>query len=218
MDKKLIPISAKDVETFRLAAILKQSKGDKEKRDKMKQKLFLFYTDNPGSIEAALSYAAYNIILDKNDSHFDRQEATEDAVAAFQRVLELEENHWLARYYRLMLRYLLTEYYGGGDPLVEEIKRLIHMQNQVPHEPYFILPYVLIAKVLYDLERQQEALEYIAIAEKFPVEPVKELPGFLAYFFNEFETRMRVIEENSLAGRVKKLGQGYFPKFISRDD
>jgi tetratricopeptide (TPR) repeat protein len=213
MSQKIIPISKKDIETFRSATFARKAiKG--EKLDKLKQKLTDYYSNNPNSIDAALSYAAFNILYGKTDDPFDQKEAIEEAIMAFQRILKLEERHWLARYYAAKLQSLFVEYYGDDEDQIKDIQELIELQNNVEHKPYFVLPYILMAKMLYNLDRKDEAIQYLEKAENFPVKPIQELTDFLGFLFIEFENKLRVIDENDVADRIKKLGQAYFPDIV----
>lgn len=213
MSITLIPISAKDIEIFR-GAVFARKAIKAENRNKIKQKLADYYSQNPKSREAALSYAAFNILPGKSEDPFDQKEAIEGSIEAFKRVLEMEKGHWLSRYYIAKLQSLFDEYYDEDDYQLKDIDELIALQNQADHKPYFILPYILKAKLLYNLDRQEEAIKYIETVESFPKEPVKELPDFLGYIFIEFENKLRVIEENEMADRIKKLGHAYFPEVV----
>lgn len=211
--RTIIPISKKDLEVFRAATFSKKALS-REKREKLKDKLADYYDNKPDSVDAALSYAAFHIMPDEEDSPFEKKDSIEEAVEAFQRVQELNPGHWLSWYYALKLQSLFTEYYGDEEELINEARELIEMQNTAPeHKTYYVLTHVLLAKLLYHTGKKEEALQFIEKAEQFEARPIAELPDFLGYLFNEFENKLRDIDENDMADRVKKMSDVYFPDY-----
>jgi hypothetical protein len=211
MSITIIPISRKDIEVFKSTVFTCNVVG-KDKKDLLKEKLAAHYEKKPDSLEAALSYAAINIMPEEDDSPFEKKDSAEEAIETFNQIVEKHPGHWLSRYYSLKMQSLFAEYYGDEEELVKETVDLIKLQGTVAHKPYFVLPYILLVKLLCFIERQDEAAGYLEKAEDFPAEPVEELAGFLDYIFQEVEGKLRDIDENEMADRVMKLGQLYFPE------
>ena len=212
MSTTITPISKRDNEMFRSAIFASNALKNLEK---LKEKLKNAYLDNPGDITNALGFGIFSIVPSQVDDPVEQKESLEDAIDAFEKILEKDPNHWLSLYYKNKLKSLFSSYYGEEEEIIAGIKELIDRQNQSEHRPYFVLPYILMVDILLTGSSADKdgALEFLTKAENLPREAVKDhyLLGFL---FMELDKKLRMSGEDDLAERVIRLGHEYFPDIM----
>jgi len=209
----LTPISKQDIEICRSAIFAsKVMKNQAKLRKNLKDR----FRQDPANFNNAMSLGILSILPSDSDDPLDRKDALEDAVEAFEAVIEHNPRHWLSLFYKVRMQSMFADYYGEEEEVMEEIKELILIQNQSEYQPYFVLPYLLMVDMMLNTDGgdREEALQYLELAEKLPSRQVKELPDLLGPIFISLENKLRASGEDQLADRIQDLGENYFPEAI----
>ncbi len=136
-------ITAADDELYGLAS----AAGKLGRATKLLARLAEASAAAPGDVEAAGRHAlALMAVLPSVGIEFAAHARFTATVEALGRVLDLDPDHWLARYSRARLRTLIPSSYGAYSVQVDgdidaaraDLDRLRSRQAQVPPQPYFV--------------------------------------------------------------------------------
>jgi len=184
------------------------------------------YRSNRANAEASFSYAVCCLALTVYaDSDLERHRYFVEVLESLQDTVNSDPEHWLARYYRAMVRllippgysevanYIFPEGYGEGEA-IEDMKVLIQKQGaQALKPPYFACPYIVMAHYYMSHGDQQTALQIFESAvEKIPPGPVQYLGSVLCQPFVQFYGQLRRAHLNGYAERLKQMMLALFPQ------
>lgn len=204
---KLIPISPVHEGIFRTVLFL--SKMD-SKREIVKEKLINEYNKNPKDLNAAFACAFHFLMPSDTVDLMERKEYVDMAMEIFDNILENEPGNWLARYNKVKLVSLFADNFRNDNEIIEDIESLISIQEKSEYKPYFILPYLLLAEIMFDNGNMEECNKYVQKATTMEKSYVGLLEDFLYHQLVGFTGKLYAAGEYGLADAVKGIANSIF--------
>jgi tetratricopeptide (TPR) repeat protein len=205
---KLKPISNADIEIFRTISFISRIR---ERYQEVKQKLSYACDKNPFDTSALLAYGIFNLSCLEADGVLMEKNNIENALIAFEQILFQEPGYWIVQIYKYSLLLKVPNSFRDDDEIAGDLESLIELQKHSEFQPYFIMPYILLAELFHTRGDKEKGIEYIRQAEELPKVEVRFLPDFLAVPLFEFENRLKKSGEIELAKKVNDIGRSYFP-------
>ena len=85
--------------------------------------------------------------------------------------------------YRIRILSMLPNSYRDEESIIEDINLLIETQNNSEYQPYFVIPYILLAGLYWSMGEDEEATLVIEDAQKLEKSKIIDIPDFLIIFF-----------------------------------
>lgn len=137
-----LPINKDECEIFRTIALLSRlNNGNENLRETLKEE----YENKPEDIQVKFAYALYNIMLTNPNDVLESKSNVENALEVFEEIIEERPSCWLAQMYRIRILSMLPNSYRDEESIIEDINLLIETQNNSEYQPYFVIPYILLA-------------------------------------------------------------------------
>ncbi|GAE87566.1 hypothetical protein [Acetivibrio straminisolvens] len=202
------PITSKDAETVRTIVFMAKLT---DKHGEIRSKLTKSYEKNSSDIEVAFAFGLFNLLAIEKDDMMVSKMNIENALEAFDSIILKEPGYWLVRMLKSRLLLMLPSSVRYEEEVIEELESMIEIQKNSQYQPYFIIPYILLAEFYHSGGHKEKAEKYIKEAEELKREPVKILQDFLVLPFVSLENKLVSSGEYEMANRILGLGRDLFP-------
>lgn len=206
---KMIPITAQDESMYRTLLFMTKLKPN---NSEIKEKLHKEYVDHAEDLNVALSYVTYCFLASNTADMMEVKELTEEALDVLDEIIEVAPDSWLARYNRIKILLYYPSSFRNEDEIIEDIEYLIKLQNEAEYAPYFVLPYLLYAELLFDMDEITKSNEYIDKAYNMQLLPVGLLGDFLYAQVLGFVNKLEGEDEFEEADKLKEIAEKLFPE------
>lgn len=205
---QLRAITAKEAEIVRTIVLMSRMQ---ERQKDIRDKLAKIYQAKAFDDEAALTFALFHSMNIETDNMLVGKDYVESSIRAFNGIIERDPQSWLVRMLKCRLLLTLPSSLRNEQEIFDQLELLIELQKDSEYQPYYIVPYILMAEFCYSGGQRQKAEEYIRQAEKLERQPVEILSDFLGLTPIIFENKLRRSGELAVAKNIAELGRAFFP-------
>ena len=204
-------ITKKDEEVVKsLTFFMKVSKNINKLYDQFEKK----YEENPNDIDTAFSFAVYNLLrLDNIDYIVDISYLNTDSIfEAFNRIIKLKEDHWLAWMLKCMFISAFPPTMMERKKIEENVNYLIELQEKSDSAPYFFISYVILADFHYSNNEKEKAIVSIETGiKKVTPGKVLYLADYLSHPLKKLIPKLVRGKENETLKKIKEYCRILFP-------
>lgn len=201
------PIDRKDCEVFRTVALLSRMP---ERRENLRETLRMQNERINADIHSKLAYGLFNLLANNSKDVLESKINVENALTAFEEILEMQPNYWLAKMYKIRILLMLPSSFRDEEEIIDEISEMIEQQKDGDYYPYYVIPYLLMAGLYWSIGEEDKAQQYILEAERQVIKPIKMIPDFLVIIFEDLENKLSSSGDHEMSHRIIKMKQAFF--------